>query len=83
MHLFKAQVYSKGINWCVDIPQKVSQSLSKKGTVPIKGFINNSSFEANLVSAGGGQHRLLINSKIKEDSKVKLGEEVLISLDER
>ncbi|MBL7934066.1 MAG: YdeI/OmpD-associated family protein [Bacteroidia bacterium] len=59
---FKARIYKTGINWAVDVPEKVSAKLKKtKGYIRIKGKINGFDFKTNLVPVKDSPHRLFVN----------------------
>lgn|GEM_PF-2384308 len=50
MFRFKANIYKVGINWCVNVPTRISDELEKeKGYIRITGLVNQFKFKINLV----------------------------------
>jgi hypothetical protein len=76
----------RGGYYAVDVPERISKTLGKRGPVPVTARINNiAEFTASLSPAGGGRHRLRINSRIREEAEATLGDriKVLIFVHER
>lgn len=74
MFRFKAKIYKTGINWCVDVPVKLSEQLQKeKGYIRIKGLINNFEFKTNLVPVKNAPYRLYVNGLMMKGGKTALG----------
>jgi hypothetical protein len=67
---FKAKIYKTGINWCVDVPARISQQMiAKKGYIRIKGQINNFDFKQTLVPVKNGPYRLFVNGIMMKGGK--------------
>ncbi|MEW6222113.1 MAG: YdeI/OmpD-associated family protein [Candidatus Hadarchaeota archaeon] len=77
---FVAEIRKKGINPYVDVPKRVSESFGRKGYVPVKGTINRTSIRATLVPVGSGRHVLYVNTEIRKNVMVDVGDSVAISL---
>jgi hypothetical protein len=81
---FSAKVHKLGINPCVDVPEKVVGALlraaeKEKGPVQVKGALNNADFAATLVKYSGAW-RLYLNTQMRKDADVGVGDTVCISL---
>lgn len=74
LNTFKAKIYKTGINWAVDVPEKISAKLEKsKGYIRVKGKINDFDFKTNLVPVKGAPHRLFVNGIMMKGGKTALG----------
>jgi hypothetical protein len=63
-YAFKAKIYKTGINWCVDVPLKISKKMiPEKGYIKIKGRINEFDFKKSLVPVKDSPYRLFINGE--------------------
>ncbi|UCH84592.1 MAG: DUF1905 domain-containing protein [Candidatus Latescibacterota bacterium] len=62
---FSAKIYKIGINRCVDVPKRVSDTFGKRGLVPVTGTIDGYRIRATLVPKGGGRHRLYVNGEMR------------------
>lgn len=72
---FKAKIYKTGINWCVDVPSRISEQLEKeKGYIRIKGLINNFEFKTNLVPVKNAPYRLYVNRLMMKGGMTAVGE---------
>lgn len=72
---FKAKIYKTGINWCVDVPIKITeQMIADKGYIKIKGQINNFGLAKTLVPVKNAPYRLFVNLKMMKGGKTALGE---------
>ncbi|WP_336513843.1 YdeI/OmpD-associated family protein [Pollutibacter soli] len=83
---FKAKIYVTGINWCVDVPERISSELKAgKGYVRIKGTINGFEFDKSLVPVKNNPYRLFVNSIMMKGAKTAVGKtaEFEIREDER
>jgi hypothetical protein len=75
-----AQV-GRGGFYAVDVPAKISQTIGKRGPVPVTARINNvAEFTASLSPAGGGRHRLRINARTREESRIHVGDSVKVQI---
>jgi len=77
---FSAIIYKLGINPCVDVPKSISQAFGKRGYIPVKGSLNGHSIRATLVPRGEGQHRLFINTEMRKQASVDVGDRVQLVL---
>jgi len=74
-HCFKAKIYKIGINWCVDVPTKITEQMSVvKGYIKIKGMINGFEFTKTLMPVKNSAHRLFVNGVMMKGGKTALGE---------
>jgi hypothetical protein len=71
---FRAEIFRVGINPCVDVPQEVSAALGRKRYIPVVGTLNGAPFRSGLVSLGGGRHRLFIDTEMRRDAGVDVGD---------
>ena len=78
---FSAVIYKHGINPCVDVPERVSQAFQRKGTIPVRGALNNHPFRATLVPTGKGRYRLFINGTMRRQAGVDVGDEIKVELE--
>lgn len=81
---FKAVLQIIGINPFVFVPQKILQSIFKeagrdKGSIRVKGSINNNAFQQSLVKYAGSW-RLYINLKMLPQSTKRIGEVVDVTI---
>lgn len=73
-HSFRAKIYKTGINWCVDVPAKITDQLPRlKGYIRIKGKINGFSFKTNLVPVKDAPYRLFVNRIMMKGGNTALG----------
>lgn len=80
---FRAKIYKTGINWCVDVPEKITAQLEKvKGYIRIKGFINDFEFKTALVPVKGAEHRLFVNGLMMKGGKTALGKIAAFSIEQ-
>jgi len=77
---FKAEIYTVGVNRCVDIPGRVTRELGQEKHIPVKGKVDSIAFSSNLVPRGDSKHRLFILSSIWRRLDVDTGDTVSISL---
>ena len=77
---FSATIYKLGINPCVDVPKRVSQTFGKRGYVPVRGMLNRQPIRATLVPKGEGRHRLFINGDMRKRAAVDVGNRVKLTL---
>lgn len=72
---FKAKIYKTGINWCVDVPNEITELLpAEKGRIYIKGKINGFDFTKTLMPVKNGLYRLFVNQAMMKGGKTALGE---------
>lgn len=73
-HSFKAKIYKTGINWCVDVPARISKKLvAEKGYIRIRGEINHFAFKQTLVPVRNAPYRLFVNGIMMKGGKTALG----------
>jgi hypothetical protein len=72
---FKAEIYKIGINYCVDVPEKISsQMTATKGYIKIKGRINSFPFTKSLVPVKNGNYRLFVNIPTLKGANASVGD---------
>lgn len=73
-HTFKAKIHKVGINWCVDVPEKITmQMTADKGRINIKGKINGFDFTKTLMPVKHADYRLFVNGIMMKGAKTALG----------
>ena len=81
-----AKIHKLGINPCVDVPERIVKSLlreagRKSAPVQVKVAINGKgSFETSVVKYRGA-YRLYLNTRMRKDAGVDVGDTVRISLE--
>jgi hypothetical protein len=85
MHQFSAQIEIIGVNPFVFVPEDILQRIfeqagKNKGTIPIKGTINECPYRQTLVRYDGAW-RLYINTTMLKKSPKRIGETVDITLE--
>jgi hypothetical protein len=71
---FKARIYKTGINWCVDVPKRITSQLkSEKGSIKVKGEINGFKFSKSLVPVKDAPYRLFVNGVMMKGGETALG----------
>ena len=78
---FTAEVYSVGINRCVDVPFEISQALGEAKYIPVKGTIGELPFRSTLTPRGEGLYRLFIHSSIWKRLGVDKGDKIEVYLE--
>ena len=78
---FTAEIYSVGINRCVDVPPKTSGALVEGKYIPVKGMIGELPFRSTLIPRGEGLYRLFIHSLIWKRLNVDNGDEIEVCLE--
>lgn len=80
---FKAKIYKVGINPCVKVPRKITDTMTpEKGYIPIKGKIENHPFKQTLVPVKGEPYRLFVNGPMLKGAQVTLGQTVSFSIEQ-
>jgi hypothetical protein len=65
----------------LEIPQRVSAAIGRRGPVPIVATLNRSvELQASLVPMGGGRHRLQLNARTRAELQVKSGDRIRVDL---
>jgi hypothetical protein len=71
---FRAKIYKVGINWCVDVPVRVTKEMiPEKGYIKVKGQINGFDFSKNLVPIKNEPYRLFVNLIMMKGANTALG----------
>ena len=71
---FKAEIYKTGINYCVDVPEKITSAMTAtKGYIKIKGTVNKFPFNKSLVSVKDGLYRLFVNIPTLKGANTAIG----------
>ena len=81
VHHFRAELYSVGVNRCVDVPSEISQALGGATHIRVKGRVGEEPFRSNLAPRGGGLHRLFVHSDIWRKLGVDLGDAVHVEIE--
>jgi hypothetical protein len=80
---FKAKIYKIGINAVVDVPKRVTSSLTATaGRIKIKGTINGFDFNTTLMPVKEGEHLLYVNIPMLKGGQTDLGETASFSIDQ-
>lgn len=80
-HHFKEKIYQIGINWAVDVPLAITESLTKeKGYIRIKGQINGFDFKQTLVPVKGAPYRLFVNLIMMKGGQTAVGETAIFDI---
>jgi hypothetical protein len=80
---FKAKIYKVGINPCVKVPARITNTMEPvKGYIPVKGKIENHAFKQTLVPIKGEPYRLYVNGPMLKGGKVALGDTVKFSIEQ-
>lgn len=77
---FRAKITKAGINPCVRVPKKISETLEIRGHVPVNGTLNGVPIRATLVPLGDGRHHLYVNGEMRKNAGVKVGDIVHLAL---
>jgi uncharacterized protein DUF1905/bacteriocin resistance YdeI/OmpD-like protein len=71
----------RGGYYAVDVPARISKAVGKRGPVPVSARVNNvAHFKASLSPAGGGRHRLRMNSRTREIADAEPGDSVKVHI---
>ena len=82
-HTFKAKIYQTGINWCVDVPSEITESLTpEKGRIYIKGQINGFDFIKTLMPVKSAYHRLFVNKTMMQGGNTGLGQVATFNIEQ-
>lgn len=74
-YVFKAKIYKTGINWCVDVPEKITNRLTaEKGKIKIKGTINGFDFTKTLMPVKNSAYRLFVNRAMMKGGETSVGQ---------
>jgi len=79
-HAFDAILRKIGINFCIEIPARVSDAIGVRGYVPVKGMAAGRRFTSTLVPRGKGCHRLFLNGEVRRAAGIEAGDRVAIVL---
>ncbi|MAG35029.1 MAG: hypothetical protein CL878_02085 [Dehalococcoidia bacterium] len=74
-----ATIKIAGINPYVDVPQPVSDILSRRRNISVVGTIDGKTFRSTFVPLGGGRHRLYVNGAMRQAAGVGVGDRIAIS----
>jgi hypothetical protein len=82
-HSFKAKIYSVGINWCVDVPRRITKQLTaEKGYIKIKGQINGFNFTKTLMPVKNSPYRLFVNQAMMKGGGTALGKTATFKIEQ-
>lgn len=80
---FKAKIYKTGINWCVDVPLRISKKMiPEKGYIPIKGTVNDYQFSKSLVPVRNKPYRLFVNAYMMKGGETALGKTARFTIEQ-
>jgi len=80
---FRAKIYKTGINWCVNVPLRISKRMIPvKGYIKIKGQINNYDFTKSLVPVKNKPYRLFVNAYMMKGGETALGKVARFSIEQ-
>ncbi len=77
---FRARLYKRGIQRCVEVPKKISSALGEGTHIPVRGWIEDLEIRSTLTPRGDGKHLLVVSSRIWRPLKLDVGDVVSISL---
>jgi hypothetical protein len=81
--LFKAKIYKVGINPCVKVPKRITDTMKPvKGYIPVAGKIENHSFKQTLVRVKGAPYRLYVNGPMLKGANVQVGQTVTFTIEQ-
>jgi len=85
MQSFSATIFKLGINPCVDVPEKIVNELLKEGgkttgPIPLRGKLNGKDFIQTVVRYQGAW-RLYLNTQMRQDSGIDVGDEAKVELE--
>lgn len=82
-HSFKAKIYSVGINWCVDVPRRITKQLTaERGHIKIKGQINGFTFTKTLMPVKSSPYRLFVNQAMMKGGGTALGKTAAFKIEQ-
>jgi hypothetical protein len=80
-YTFTAKIYKTGINWCVDVPKRITDTLkTANGFIRIRGEINGFKFTKSLVPVKDGPYRLFVNLQMMKGGNTALGEKAAFTI---
>jgi len=77
---FEARIYRVGQLRCVDVPERVSETLGSASRIPVQVRIGGSDGQTNLVRARNGGHRLYLAAELRRRPPVDSGDRVRVRL---
>jgi hypothetical protein len=82
-YTFKARIYKTGINWCVDVPGRITMKMvAVKGYIKIKGRINGFNFTKSLVPVKDSPYRLFVNQMMMKGGNTALGKVAVFDIEQ-
>lgn len=78
--IFRARLVKVWVLRCVNVPRKISRALGRTARIPVRGWIEDLDFRSTLTPRGGGQHRLVVHSRIWRPLKLDVGDTVTVAL---
>lgn len=80
---FRATIYKTGINWAVDVPERITSKLEKeKGYIRIKGLIDDFGFKTTLVPVKDADYRLFVNGIMMKGANTAVGKSANFSIEQ-
>lgn len=77
---FDGIIYNIGINRCIDVPKKISESLGNKQYIPVILEYDEFSKQTTLMPKGNGLHRVFLNDKLRKITGVDFGDKIDVSI---
>lgn len=75
---FSARIEKVGVNPLVAVPLRVTREFGLRGFVPVRVWLGDQEFRANLVPEGNGRHRLYLNLPMRRAAGRDVGDRVEI-----
>jgi hypothetical protein len=67
--------------YILEVPEKVSEAVGRRGPVPIVATLNNKvEIQVSMVPMGGGRHWLQLNARTREELEIEPGDRVRVAL---
>lgn len=75
------KLHRGGSVYVLEIPEKVTSSIGRRGPVPILATLNRAvEIQASLVPMGGGRHWLQLNARARGELEIEPGDPVRVEL---
>jgi hypothetical protein len=67
--------------YILEVPEKVSVAVGRRGPVPIVATLNNNvEIQVSMVPMGGGRHWLQLNARTREELEIEPGDRVRVAM---
>jgi Domain of unknown function (DUF1905)/Bacteriocin-protection, YdeI or OmpD-Associated len=81
---FTATIYKFSSNpsfFCLDAPAEISRDFGKRAMIAVKGTVNGREWRGTLLPNASGGHRMVLNGRIRKQTRVGAGDTVEVSLE--